>query len=273
MGNLRGHVVYGTGFFLIGLWHLINNSILHTQNPKSFTSLTWFPTSRFKYLELFFIAAGSTTAIVMDLFVGLLHHNPLDPDGSIPSTHLHSFEHSIVALAILIYACIAILLDRIDPPAKYQLTNMVGSVAFAVELLVFHLHSVDHMGVEGQYHWLLQILIFVSFSTTLMSIGYDKSFLISFVRSVSVVFQGLWFINLGIMLWTPGLIPKGCFMNWEHGYYIVRCHGEEALDRAKSLVNIQFSYYVVFLCALAVTMYLFVFKMCSRKMERRGGGR
>ncbi|KAI3450873.1 hypothetical protein Pfo_007538 [Paulownia fortunei] len=267
MGNLRGHVTYGTGFLLIGLWHLINHTKLHTLNPESYTSLPWFPTSRIRFLELFFIMAGSITAIVMELFIGLLHHQPLDPDGSIPSSHLHNFEHSVIALSILMYGFFAILLDKLAPPAQYGLTNLIGSVAFAMELLIFHLHSTDHMGVEGQYHWLLQIVIFTSLATTLLSINYPESFLISFVRSLSILFQGVWFINIGFMLWTPGLIPKGCFMSWENGYYIVRCHGEEALERAKSLVNIQFSYYVVGLSILAATIYLVMFKFYSGKVE------
>lgn len=140
---------------------------------------------------------------------------------------------------------------------------MVGSVAFGLELLIFHFHSADHMGIEGQYHWLLEIVIFISLSTTVLSIGYPESFLISFVRSISVLFQGVWFVNIGFMLWTPGLIAKGCFMNRELGHFVVRCNGEDALERAKSLVNIQFTYCVVGLCALAVTLYLFVFKIYS----------
>ncbi|KAL0369920.1 UNVERIFIED_CONTAM: hypothetical protein Sangu_0310100 [Sesamum angustifolium] len=78
-----------------------------------------------------------------------------------------------------------------------------------------------------------------------LGIGYPKSFLNSFVRSISIVFQGVWLVVMGFMLWTPTLIPKGCFMNLEEGHKVVRCHGEEALERAKSLVNIQFNWYVM----------------------------
>lgn len=263
MGTRRGHVLYGIGFSLIGLWHIINNSKLQILNPKSFTFSTWFPTSRIRYLELLFMMAGCVASIAMELFVGLIHHKPLDVDGSIPSSHLHNFEHSIIAVGIFMYAVVAVLLDKLDPPAKYGLTNMVGSGAFGLELLIFHFHSADHMGIEGQYHWLLEIVIFISLSTTVLSIGYPESFLISFVRSISVLFQGVWFVNIGFMLCTPGFIAKGCFMNRELGHFVVRCNGEDALERAKSLVNIQFTYCVVGLCALAVTLYLFVFKIYS----------
>ncbi|KAH6835657.1 hypothetical protein C2S53_010535 [Perilla frutescens var. hirtella] len=265
MGNLRGHVVYGTGFSLIGLWHLINHSKRHTLNPNSYTSLAWFPTSRIKLLELYFIMAASTAAIFMGLFFGLRHHQLLDADGSIPSTHLHNLEHSVIALAIFAYAFCAILMETLSPPAKSELINAMGTVAFAVELLVFHLHSADRMGVEGQYHRLLQAVISSTFAATmLMSIGYNKSFLIAYVRSMSLLFQGVWLVNIGFMLWTPSLISKGCFMHWEKGYFVVRCQGEKTLERAKSLVNIQFGLFFVGVNVLAVVIYLVIFKIYSK---------
>lgn len=35
MGNLRGHVVYGAGFSLVGLWHLISHQPLQTPHSQS----------------------------------------------------------------------------------------------------------------------------------------------------------------------------------------------------------------------------------------------
>ncbi|KAI3461869.1 hypothetical protein Pfo_018532 [Paulownia fortunei] len=253
MGDSKGHFTNGLAFCILGLWHLFNHIKLHAINPKSYTSFPWFPTSRITHLELFFIMAASSISCTMELFTGSLRHQPLDPDGSISPTHLPHFEHSIIALVFFVYSFFAFLLSKLTPPLPQHrgLTNLLGGVAFAVELLLFHLHAADHMGLEGHYHWLLQVVIFTSLATTLLSIKYSKSFLISFVRSLSFFFQGVWLINIGFMLWTPGLIPKGCFMNMEDGHYVVRCHGEQALERAKSLANIQFSYYVVGLTALA----------------------
>ncbi|KAI3461873.1 hypothetical protein Pfo_018536 [Paulownia fortunei] len=267
MGTLVGHVAPGFGFLIIGLWHLVNHIKLHAINPKSYTSSPWFPTSRIKYLELYFIMAGCSISISMELFIGPDRHQPLDPDGTIPSNHLHNFEHSNISLTFFTYAFFSILLDKLAPPAQYGLTNLLGTVAFGQQLLLFHLHSADHMGVEGQYHWLLQIAIFISLATTLLGISYPKSFLNSFVRSVSILFQGVWLMVMGFMLWTPGLIPKGCFMNLEEGHKVVRCHGEEALERAKSLVNIQFSWYVVGVTIFAVTLYLAMIKLYCEKIE------
>ncbi|XP_075490870.1 uncharacterized protein LOC142529273 [Primulina tabacum] len=267
MGTLVGHVAPGFGFFVIGLWHLFNHVKLHALNPKSYTSSPWFPTSRIKYLELYLIMVGSSISIAMELVIGPEQHQPLDPDGTIPSVHLHNFEHANISLSFFAYACLSIVLDKIAPPAQYGITNFLGGVAFGQQLLLFNLHSSDHMGVEGQYHWLLQIAILVSLCTTLLGINYRKSFLNSFVRSTSIMFQGVWLIVTGYMLWTPSLIPKGCFINLEESHEVVRCHKHEDLERAKSLVNIQFSWYVVGLTIFVVAIYLVMIKLYSKRIQ------
>ncbi|XP_021891142.1 transmembrane protein 45A-like [Carica papaya] len=272
MGSLVGHVAPGFAFFLLGFWHLFNHMRLHYLHPNSYTSTPWFPTSKFRYAELFFIMVGTSISIAMELFIGPERHQPFDPDGTIPSYHLHNFEHSSISLTFFVYAVFAILLDKYpNYPAQNinlikGLTQLIGAIAFAQQLLLFHLHSADHMGVEGQYHLLLQYVIAVSLATTLIGIRYPKSFLISFVRSVSITFQGIWLVVMGYMLWTPGLIPKGCFINLEEGHEVVRCSSQEGLHRAKSLVNIEFSWYLVGITIFAVSFYLGLGRVYGLKM-------
>ncbi|KAM0002217.1 hypothetical protein Hdeb2414_s0337g00871451 [Helianthus debilis subsp. tardiflorus] len=267
MGTLVGHVAPGFGFLVIGLWHLLNHIKLHVQNPKTYHSLPWFPSTKIRYLELFLIMLGCTMSISMELVIGPDRHQPFDTDGTIPSNHLHNFEHSFISLTFFVYAVFAIILDKFIPKAQYELTQLLASIAFGQQLLLFHLHSADHMGVEGQYHMLLQILILVSLITTLMGIGYKKNFVVSFIRSISIFFQGLWLMVMGFMLWTPSLIPKGCFLNLEEGHHVVRCHGDEALERAKSLVNIQFSWYLICVTIFAMSLYLAMHKIYEGRIE------
>ncbi|KAF5203586.1 Transmembrane protein like [Thalictrum thalictroides] len=267
MGTLIGHVAPGFGFFLIGLWHLFNHAKLYALHPNSYRSSSWFKTSFLKYLELYLIIVSSTLSIAMELFIGPDKHQPLDIDGTIPSNHLHNFEHSSISMSFLIYATFAILLDKFKPKAEEGLTQLLAALAFGQQLLLFHLHSADHMGVEGQYHLLLQLIVSVSFITTLLAAAHPRSFLISFVRSISIFLQGVWFMIMGFMLWTPELIPKGCFINLEEGHNVVRCEGDHALHRAKSLVNIQFSWILTLVSIFSILFYLIMIKMHNEKVE------
>ncbi|CAJ1962371.1 unnamed protein product [Sphenostylis stenocarpa] len=267
MGTLVGHVAPGLGLLFIGLWHLFNHIKLHALNPTSYTAPPWFPTSKFKYLELILIMAGTIVTITMELFICPKRHQPLDPDGTIPSNHLHNFEHSSISLTFFVYAAFSLLLDRIPNPSKHALTQLLGAIAFAQQLLLIHLHSADHKGPEGQYHFMLQLLVFISLSTALMGIPMPKSFLISFVRSLSIFFQGLWLVVTGFMLWTPVLIPKGCFISEEEGHQVVRCRDHESLHRAVALVNILFSWFIVGVTACGVAFYLGLVKFYGEKVQ------
>nr|XP_004228714.1 uncharacterized protein LOC101248412 [Solanum lycopersicum] len=266
MAKLVGHVGTGLGFFLIGIWHLFHHIKLHVLHPNGYTSLLWFPTPKIRHFELFLIMCFTLIFLLMEIFG---NHNLLNLDGTIPSNHLHYLEHSCISLSLFIYSFFSMLIDKFAPTIHSQngLTNFLASIAFGQELLLFHLHSSDHMGVEGQYHWLLQIVIFVCLITTLLGIPFPNNFLNNFVRSYSIMFQGLWLMVIGVMLWTPKFIPKDCFINLEEGYQVVRCHGHKSLERAKSLVNIEFSWYIIGTTFLVVSLYLICFKIFTKNIN------
>ncbi|KAG0543910.1 hypothetical protein BDA96_02G229500 [Sorghum bicolor] len=276
MGTLVGHVAPGAGFLLIGLWQLFSHIRLFLLRPSSYSAPVWFPAPGVRHLELILIIIGAAMSILMELVIGPAKHQPFDDDGTIPSDHLHNFEHASISLALLVFAAVTIHLDRVKAPLRDAVSQLVAAAAFAQQLLIFHLHSADHMGVEGQFHWLLQTVIAVTLATTLLGIPYPRSIVVSLVRSASLVLQGVWFVVMGVMLWTPALIPKGCFLNLEEGHDVVRCRTDEALDRAKSLVNLQFSWYLTGTVVFVVLFYLQMAKLYPEEPQYlplvKGGG-
>jgi hypothetical protein len=209
-----------------------------------------------RHLELILIIVGAAISILMELFVSPRKHHPFDDEGSIPSVHLHNLEHASIALALLLFAAVTIHMDRVGAPMRETLSQLVAAAALTQELLLFHLHSSDHVGVEGQFHWLLQPVIAVTLAATLLWFPCPRSFTVSLVRSASIVFQGVWLIVMGVMLWTPDLVSKACFLNLESGRAVVRCRTDDALARAKSLVNLQFSWYLTGIVLFVVVLYL-----------------
>ncbi|CAE5960213.1 unnamed protein product [Arabidopsis arenosa] len=207
---------------------------------------------------------------VRQLFIGPKRHNPFDPDGTIPSSHLRSVEHSILFISFIVYAVFAIVFDRARPRAAATakaLTFLALAAALAQQWFIFYFHSTDHVGVEGQYHLLYQLVIFVSLITTLMGIAMPKSFLVSFVRSSSIACQGAWLILMGFMLFTPSLLTKGCFFYVEKKHQLIRCSSEEALHRAKSLINIEFSLLLVVFTIFIMTFYVVLDGVYGEKAE------
>ncbi|KAJ1268784.1 hypothetical protein BS78_07G160200, partial [Paspalum vaginatum] len=253
------HVAPGVGFLVVGLWHLYNHIRLFLLRPGSYVAPVWFPARGARYLELILIIAGAVASILMELVVGPARHQPFDDDGTLPSDHLHNFEHASISLALLVYAAAAIHLDRARAPCRDAVSQ---------ELLLFHLHSADHTGVEGQYHLLLQGVVAVTLATTVLGVAAPRSFAVSLVRSASLVLQGFWFVAMGVMLWTPALLPKGCFLSHEDGHDVARCSDEGgALARAKALVNLQFSWYLSATVVLVVALYVWMCRLYKEEPQ------
>ena len=268
MGSLVGHVGPGLGFLIIGLWHLFNHTKLYCRRPNSYRPPLWFPAWKLRHFELYLIMIVSWTSILMELFIGPSQkHQPLDPaDWTIPSNHLHNFEYATISFSIFTYAAFALYFDCSKANAR-TLDLLLASLAFAVEFLLFYLHSTDHAGVEWQYHRLLLIAISVSLITTLMGIGYPRSFSVGFIRSVSVVFQGVWFNVLGIMLYTPRFIPKGCSLQSDDGRLVVPCEDHLSLHRAMALVNLQFTWCLIVVVGFSVWFYVFMAQRLPQVQE------
>jgi hypothetical protein len=197
----------------------------------------------------------------MEMFVDHSTFLPFDADGSIPSDRLHNHEHAIICLALLVYAGSALHLDRVRARCRDALSLLLVAVVFAQELLVFHFHSTDHAGFEGQFHWLLQLVVAACLATALLGIGFPRSFAVSLVRSACITFHGVWLMVIGAMVWVPSHVPKGCSLVEEDGRNTVRCHSKASLHRAKALANLQFGWYLSFLTVFVVALYLYV---CNR---------
>ncbi|EFJ10653.1 hypothetical protein SELMODRAFT_127703 [Selaginella moellendorffii] len=269
MGTLVGHVAPGIGFALIGLWHLVNIVRSYIESPSGFEARPWFPVkisrrSRFSsrpivvYAELYLIIFASALSIASELFIWPEKHQPLADDLSIPANHLNNFEHSSMSFFFLVYAAVALVTNLLNLALPPGTLHLLAALAFSQELLLFHFHSADHMGLEGQYHWLLQLAIAICLLCTVLEISRPSSVLLALVRAVGILFQGLWLIQMGLVLWIPRFVPTGCRMVSEDDHDVVRCADEGSTMRAKALANLQFSWYlagvvifsIALLCAL-----------------------
>ncbi|KAL5995407.1 hypothetical protein ACLOJK_025466 [Asimina triloba] len=258
MPEFVAHIVPGLAFSLLGLWHTI--SIIRAfkqRGPTCFTSRPWYPFSsflfNFKRLELLAIISFSIFAIAS---------NVVDYHGYHPSSKPMNLEHATMFLHLIIYASIALAVDvsHQQPEVFSGLVGILASSAFGQELLLLHFHSADHVGLEGHYHWLLQLAVWASLLSTVATVGFPSSFPAALVRSMSILLQGFWFINMGFMLWAPKFIPKGCYargLEDDDMRGAVFCETDEARHRAMALANLQFSWILagimIFVAVLCLT--------------------
>ncbi|CAO2202160.1 unnamed protein product [Urochloa humidicola] len=258
MGTFLGHFVPGLAFAILGVWHTLNTvKSYKLRGASGFRSTTWFPFPSplpwLRRLELYLLLSFSVLAIadqLLDLpFLALRLH----PD---------TLEHATMYLHLALYASVALAADalsgrRSDAGVGGVVAALAASV-FGQELFLLRFHSADHAGLEGHYHWLLQLVVAASVAATAASAVAPGSFAVALVRSGSVLLQGVWFMVMGFALWVPALVPNGC-----HGVVeataapmrsAVACATEEAARRAAVMANLQFSWAIA--AVWAVTAHL-----------------
>nr|GEU36888.1 transmembrane protein 45B [Tanacetum cinerariifolium] len=244
MGTLAGHLVPGSVLALLGLWHIINTiRSYHLKGPTHFRTSFWHPftslSSKFAHMELFLILFFSIFSITMQI---------LDYPSFSFDFKLNNYEHATMFLHLVIYSGFTLLTELTHKSdILFEVSGILAASVFGQELFLLYYHSADHVGLEGHYHWLMQLIVIVSLLTTLTATMFPSSLSSSLVLSMSVTFQGFWFINMGFMLWVPELVPKGCTLRLGHGgdsdmHGAVVCNNHEAVLRARGLANLQFSW-------------------------------
>ncbi|CAL5005830.1 unnamed protein product [Urochloa decumbens] len=260
MGTFLGHFLPGLAFAILGVWHMLNTvKSYKLRGPSGFRSATWFPFPSplpwLRRLELYLLLSFSALAIADQLVDLPILALCLQPD---------SLEHATMYLHLALYASVALAADVLSGErrsAAAGIADMVTALAasvFGQELFLLRFHSADHAGLEGHYHWLLQLVVAASLAATAASAAAPGSFAVAVVRSGSVLLQGVWFMAMGFALWVPALVPSGC-----HGVVAeeaaamrsaVACATEQAARRAAVMANLQFSWAIA--AVWVVTAYL-----------------
>ncbi|KAK9691146.1 hypothetical protein RND81_09G179000 [Saponaria officinalis] len=246
MGTFLGHFVPGLALITLGLWHTFNTiTSFHLKGSSNFIYRFWYPFNhsllKLRELELILILSFSLLAIVLQVF-------------DYPSFHLlfvlHNFEHATMFLHLALFTGFALCAElTLMSESVSSLTGILAASVFCQELFLLHFHSTDHVGLEGCYHGLLQLIVTISVLSAIATTIFPGSFPAALVLSISVVFQGCWFVNMGFMLWVPKLVPQGCFTQKYTGSASEMVHGgavtcvsPEAEFRARALANLQFSW-------------------------------
>ncbi|XP_047073056.1 transmembrane protein 45B-like [Lolium rigidum] len=272
MGTFLGHFVPGLAFAILGMWHMLNTiKAYKLKGTSGFRSATWFPFPSplpgLKHLELYLLLAFSALAIVDQLVDLPLLALSLQPD---------TLEHATMYLHLGVYASVALAADVAASPSSSPhhgaLSDVVTALAasvFGQELFLLRLHSADHVGLEGHYHWLMQLVVTASLVLTSATVVLPRSFPVAVVRSATVLFQGLWFVVMGFVLWVPSLVPTGC-----HGaegsaamHSAVACSTKEATRRAMAMANLQFSWVLAAVWVVTAYMCLRVDGRCMEYVQ------
>ncbi|KAK9120386.1 hypothetical protein Syun_018003 [Stephania yunnanensis] len=255
MGSFKGHVLPGTLFMAIGIWHVWSCLVRFVTDPRSFRVRVWSPVQgfdgKFKYLELYVVAIGA----FVDLCIELLYstHLRFFVDGVLNPSHMNNFEHSGMLFMFFVFGVAALISQKTRYlPLPDRALCLIAAAAFCAEYLLFNFHSTTHKGLEGYYHLLLVILIGLCIVTTVTGAIFPTSFLVDLSCGIAITLQGLWFYQTAFTLYGP-MMPDGCQRNNDK----ISCRSADSEVRGELLANSQLFFMVFGVFTAILVAYSF----------------
>ncbi|XXG55690.1 hypothetical protein AAC387_Pa03g3300 [Persea americana] len=253
MGSFKGHVLPGTLFLLVGVWHIWSAVVRYVSRPGSFRVRAWSPVGggRVKYLELYVVTVGA----FIDMCIELLYSTHLNffVKGVLNPSHMNDFEHSGMLLMFFIFGLVALLTDKTRYlPLPEGALCLMASAAFCAEYLLFSFHSTTHKGLEGYYHLLLVILIGLCMLSTVSGALFPTSLAVDLISGISITLQGIWFYQTAFTLYGP-MMPHGCLLKTN----MVSCSSADNEVRGELLANLQLFVAVFFTLVGVIGSYGF----------------
>lgn len=269
MGSFKGHVVPGTLFLVVGMWHVWCSIFRYVLNPKSFRVRTWNPVPGFggklRYLELYVIVVGG----FFDLCIEFLYstHLKIIVHGTLNPSHMNNFEHSGMLLMFFVFGLIGLLSEKTRfLPLPEGALCYIAAAAFTSEYLLFNFHSTTHMGLEGYYHYILVLLIGLCIVSTIAGAIMPTNFPVDLCSGIAITLQGLWFYQTAFTLYG-GMMPEGCFLKDNE----ITCRSNEHEIRGELLANFQLFGLVLGVVSASAGTFVVVDRVFGRSSQLSSG--
>ncbi|XP_026384459.1 transmembrane protein 45B-like [Papaver somniferum] len=225
-GTFNGHIIPGTLFLAVGIWHIWTATVRYVSNPKSFKVKAWNPipgiNGKLRNLELYVITIGCLLDICFELSY---------------APNLINFEHSGMLIMFFIFGFTALLSQETRfLPLPVEALCLISAIAFSAESFLFYFHSTSHKGLEGYYHLLLVILIGLCIISTVAGAIVPTSFGLDLSSGISITLHGVWFYQTAFTLYGP-MMPEGCSLKDDS----IVCKSLNNQVRGEMLANFQLS--------------------------------
>ncbi|CAN6572140.1 unnamed protein product [Malus baccata var. baccata] len=263
----------GGGLILMGAYEAISSSI---QNPDSDSSPPSPPQppirppmaqsqakTQSRLSSIYYLAAAVVSLLfILNSLVSFFDAlDSADPVGS-------AMQLQVLAIAslFLLYAVTGLVVNFTNSALPCSLLSLVGLFAFVEEFLMFYMQRKDTFGIENRYFDLLLVPIAVCIFSTMLEFNNPKSNYPKLARGVGLVLQGMWFLQMGISLYT-NFMAHGCSLHEKsRGNYTVKCKGHPEYHRARAIVTLQFNCHLAFMVVVVVGVYSII-------ARKRGGFR
>lgn len=250
----------GVGFLVVGFLHGFKQiRSYRLQNSRSYSfqdSSTPRRKSWYHDIELYIILVFALSHVITDEVVSRIESGAQHPVAVSVNA-----QRSVVAINFLFYALVTLIVDNTKwLPVPPQMISLLALSAFVQEFLLFYFQR-DGAGLESQYHYLLLVPIGVCAGSTAAEIAYPNALLPPVIRSMGLILQGTWFIQIAVSVFGSTWISQGCSLKEDgEGDYTVICEGMN-LMRGQGIATLQFNCHLALLLVLLLPSYAVMCKI------------
>jgi hypothetical protein len=235
MGSLGGHLIPGSFFILFSMWWSYIASIRYFQSKLRSTFNKEFcvslPFCRIRRLpvESYFKLIFSLMGVSLEFLFGFeyvknesysilmnesmehylspmtqqkRHSNESNEDVKVLKFNKNSLQHICMYFSFVLGSVIEILLaNRGEIP--YKLDFVFGVFGFLIESLLFTFHLHGRSLIDIHVHTLLLFSIVGCILFICLEIYDETQILFTYGRILCTLLQGLWFCQVGFILYTP----------------------------------------------------------------------
>lgn len=216
----------GVGFLVVGFLHGFKQiRSFRLQNSRSYSSQHFGAPRRKSWyhdVELYIILVFALSHVISDLVV-----SSIEAEAQHPVAVSVNSQRLVVAINFLFYAVVTLIVDNTKVlPVPPEMISSIALSAFVQEFLLFYFQR-DGAGLESQYHYLLLVPIGVCAASTAAEIAYPKALLPPVIRSMGLVLQGTWLVQIAVSVFSSKWISQGCSLKEDgEGDYTITCQGE-----------------------------------------------
>ena len=215
MGTLLGHVLPGSFFILFSLWWIVSISQRYFRSKfdphfGKYKNTATFPSRRWSNIpvEAYFKLLAAVAGTIGEIITGFKW-----VDGSWQFANLIPNGHHIMMFSFFGFNAVADLVIFYKVLYLPKDTDYVSaSIAVAVEGQLFanHLHGRDPLDVK-LHSCLVVLIILCAISSLAEMVGNRDDVRYGLIRSCCYLWQGTWFLQVGIILY-----PHDIFPIWDH---------------------------------------------------------
>ena len=205
MGTFAGHALPGGFFMAFSVWWMIQ----YAYEQVALDNGRLQPRGRILRALHRLPIEGIT--VVCSGIIGFVAENMYpepkwgiyDAEGKFAYTHV--WQHCEMYTFFGLYG-IAVILSKTCMPQVEKYTKILGALAFFVEGMLFHFHTVGRTTIDVHLH---NLLVYAITACVLFTVGeafYPRDGRFRVMRCVAVFLQGTWFFQVGTVLYWP---PSG----------------------------------------------------------------